>query len=539
MSFSRNTKMLFIVAVLFILGISPIAAQETNLLTNPGFEDGFTSRSGDAPINVALSWEPWHVPRTSGMPSFQNVQPKYIASSAANAEGIFPRTRNGSDAQIYYSFFDTHDGGLYQQVSGLTPGSEVRFSVYAHIWSSTFTDVDQSEEPGDVAFRVGIDPTGGTDGESSDVEYSTPAVFYDSFRQYSIIATAESDTITVFIRSSFANPVQNTQIYIDDAVLAVTSAPTVVPTDEPTDEPTNTPEPSATSLPATDEPTDEPTSTPLPTNTPDTDASDDPTPTREGIAPTDASITAPTATNPAVVPTATPIGNNPLVPTATLSGNVGGDTGNAPISDTFPGQIIHTVRSGDTVGQLSVLYGSSTDAIIEANGLDNNALIRLGQGLIIPVRLIVATSTPSPTPVVVVVTATLAPDAPPQVPAPVASGNTYLVQPGDTLSIVARRFNTTTTTLVQLNGIANPNRIFVGQVLQIPVAPTTPAPAPTAEPDLGVVEPALPTTYVVQPGDNLYRIALNQGVSLAALANVNNITNFNFIFVGQTLTLPR
>lgn len=46
------------------------------------------------------------------------------------------------------------------------------------------------------------------------------------------------------------------------------------------------------------------------------------------------------------------------------------------------------------------------------------------------------------------------------------------------------------------------------------------------------------TTYVVQPGDNLYRISLRFGVSIAAIAQANGITNQNLIFTGQTLQIP-
>jgi LysM repeat protein len=47
-------------------------------------------------------------------------------------------------------------------------------------------------------------------------------------------------------------------------------------------------------------------------------------------------------------------------------------------------------------------------------------------------------------------------------------GRTYTVRPGDTLDAIAARFGTTTPTLVQLNGIANPSLIRVGQVLKLP-----------------------------------------------------------------------
>lgn len=51
---------------------------------------------------------------------------------------------------------------------------------------------------------------------------------------------------------------------------------------------------------------------------------------------------------------------------------------------------------------------------------------------------------------------------------PGPSGNTYVVQPGDTLSAIAMRYGTTVSILAQLNGISNPDLIFVGQVLILP-----------------------------------------------------------------------
>jgi LysM repeat protein len=44
--------------------------------------------------------------------------------------------------------------------------------------------------------------------------------------------------------------------------------------------------------------------------------------------------------------------------------------------------------------------------------------------------------------------------------------------------------------------------------------------------------------YIVQPGDNLFRISLRAGVTLSALAAANGISNINRIFVGQVLIIP-
>jgi LysM repeat protein len=42
------------------------------------------------------------------------------------------------------------------------------------------------------------------------------------------------------------------------------------------------------------------------------------------------------------------------------------------------------------------------------------------------------------------------------------------VQPGDTLAAIALRFGTTWQAIAMANALANPNVIFVGQILRIP-----------------------------------------------------------------------
>jgi LysM repeat protein len=51
---------------------------------------------------------------------------------------------------------------------------------------------------------------------------------------------------------------------------------------------------------------------------------------------------------------------------------------------------------------------------------------------------------------------------------PATSGATYKVKSGDTLTAIAARFGTTTRELVRLNGLADPSRLRVGQILKLP-----------------------------------------------------------------------
>jgi LysM repeat protein len=76
-----------------------------------------------------------------------------------------------------------------------------------------------------------------------------------------------------------------------------------------------------------------------------------------------------------------------------------------------------------------------------------------------------APATPQPTPAPSQAPASAAPATSSE---PATSGATYKVKSGDTLSAIAARFRTTTRVLVRLNGITDPSRLKVGQVLKLP-----------------------------------------------------------------------
>ncbi len=110
-----------------------------------------------------------------------------------------------------------------------------------------------------------------------------------------------------------------------------------------------------------------------------------------------------------------------------------------------------------------------------------------------------------------------------------STGAAYTVQAGDTLDAIAARCGTTVAALASLNGISDPNLIFAGQTLALP-----------AGAGAGTVAPASETTahsYTVQAGDTLNTIAARFGVSAATLAAANGIADPNFIEVGQVLAL--
>ena len=103
---------------------------------------------------------------------------------------------------------------------------------------------------------------------------------------------------------------------------------------------------------------------------------------------------------------------------------------------------------------------------------------------------------------------------------------THVVQPGENLFRIALRYGTTVEAVSQANNITNPSLIYVGQTLTIPSGTTPPAPKPGEK------------TYVVQPGDNLFRIALRYNYDQYYLARYNGIDNPSLIYVGQVIRIP-
>ncbi len=192
----------------------------------------------------------------------------------------------------------------------------------------------------------------------------------------------------------------------------------------------------------------------------------------------------------------------------------------------------YTVKSGDSLWKIAQTFRTSVNEIKALNQLTSDTIF-IGQVLQVP---------DAPTTVQTSASPTTAPTTP--------TTATYTIQSGDTLSTIARRWNTTVTRLLELNPtITDVNRIYVGQVIKVPVITTTntmtnqltsPTPAPTT------TQTSVPTSttsasksYIVQPGDTLSTIAKKFNVTVNDLLALNsNITNVHFIRVGQTINVP-
>ena len=167
-----------------------------------------------------------------------------------------------------------------------------------------------------------------------------------------------------------------------------------------------------------------------------------------------------------------------------------------------PGGFVYTVRPGDTLFSLARRFGLSPAALLAANpeldpaqnpGADPNRLF-IGQQICIP--------------------------APPSAFCP---GVVYTVAAGDTLFSLANRFNTTVEAILAANPGLDPERLFIGEKICIPL------PAPPVCPGF---------TYVVRPGDTLFGLAKRFNTSVTAILAANPGIDPNRLQIGQEICLP-
>jgi len=154
---------------------------------------------------------------------------------------------------------------------------------------------------------------------------------------------------------------------------------------------------------------------------------------------------------------------------------------NAMTADTYQptsfnqGSTTYTVQGGDTLSRIAKLYDTSVGAIKAANEKTSD-MIRIGEELMIPVSGSTAGSS---------VTTNLASEG-----APVAGGRTHKVKAGEYPVTIARQYGMTTDELLSLNGITDPRKLQVGQILEVSGS----GPAVNVDARIETVEaPAIPT----------------------------------------------
>lgn len=191
-------------------------------------------------------------------------------------------------------------------------------------------------------------------------------------------------------------------------------------------------------------------------------------------------------------------------------------------------QVTYTVQRGDTLFRIALRYGVDMNELARVNNIADVTRIKAGEVLVIPGLTQPTASTEVVNPLVA------------------ATPVIHVVQRGESLTIIANKYGVTVADILKANNIANPNRIYAGQELQIwtadltpPAAPEAAAPAPEAAPPEAAPAPVpVATTHVVQEGEYLSGIARRYGISWTVLAEANNITDPNHIYAGMELRIP-
>ena len=151
---------------------------------------------------------------------------------------------------------------------------------------------------------------------------------------------------------------------------------------------------------------------------------------------------------------------------------------------------VYIVQNGDTLYEIAERFGTTVQTLARYNGIPDPDVISVGE----IIRL---------------------PDG-----AGENSVRIHIIQKGDTLYSLAKKYGTTVDELATINGIRNPDIIVEGRVLALP--------SPGL--DTGSIK-----TYTVRSGDTLWSISRKFGTTVVDLINMNRISDPDMIYPGQVL----
>lgn len=205
------------------------------------------------------------------------------------------------------------------------------------------------------------------------------------------------------------------------------------------------------------------------------------------------------------------VGQRLLVNQSSNSNSSSSGQSSSTTTNTEASAASYTVKSGDTLSGIASQYNTTVNQIVSLNQLSNPNLIYVGQVLKLKNSQTTNSSSSSST--------------------AATTAGTYTVKAGDTLSAIASRYSTSSSTLASLNSLSNPNLIYVGQVLKVSSNASTSS--STGSSANSTVTTA--ASYTVKSGDTLPAIAAKYGTTYQALASANSISNPNDIYVGQVI----
>ncbi|MBZ2175827.1 LysM domain-containing protein [Schnuerera sp. xch1] len=166
-----------------------------------------------------------------------------------------------------------------------------------------------------------------------------------------------------------------------------------------------------------------------------------------------------------------------------------------------PNGFYYTIRAGDTFFMLAQRFNVSVQSIINANpGVDPENL-QIGQVICIPRK-----KHPMP---------------------PCPNGFYYTIRAGDTLFMLAQRFNVSVQSIINANPGIDPENLQIGQVICIPRGMHPMPPCPNG------------FYYTIRAGDTLFMLAQRFNVSIQSIINANPGIDPENLQIGQVICIPR
>lgn len=189
---------------------------------------------------------------------------------------------------------------------------------------------------------------------------------------------------------------------------------------------------------------------------------------------------------------------------------------------------VYRVRRGDNLKTIARRFRTSVAYLRDLNDLPRRKLVRVGMKLYVPDRTPLkergAVSKPTS-----VAKKTVVPEKV-EMKVVGSDGHYYIVQTGDSLFTIARKYSTSISELQRLNKIRRGRTLKVGMKLKVP----------TAEGDSSSVqEVAKDKVHVVKKGEKLSEIAAKYNVSMTDIKHKNKIRNPASLVVGARILIPR
>ena len=192
----------------------------------------------------------------------------------------------------------------------------------------------------------------------------------------------------------------------------------------------------------------------------------------------------------------------------------------------------YTVVSGDGLYAIARKTGTSIEDLLSLNGLSLNSTIYPGQVLTLSANTEGATAEES---IESTVEESQEEAATSEETTPSTNAKMYYVHSGDSLYRIAHNHGISLSTLLEWNHLSVDSIIHPGQGLM--VSEGSSSSTEEAEETSSSIE-STETTYTVQPGDGLWRIAKNHGLTLDELKSLNQLTS-NIIQPGQVLIVSK